>query len=136
MATPLLNDRTSKLIHHSDRGVQYCSINYVQGLQAMDIAVSMGEVGSAYENPVAERVNGILKQEFALDRLFTTHEEATRAVKSAVRLYNQKRPHMSCDYLTPEVAHQQSGKLNKRWKAKKYSGKKSFKEIASTMPVA
>lgn len=82
-------------IHHSDRGVQYCSTEYVNVLKREGIAVSMAEAGNPYENAIAERMNGILKDEFLLDRTFADHVQATRAVGEAVEAYNRLRPHRS-----------------------------------------
>jgi transposase InsO family protein len=108
----------NRLIHHSDRGTQYCCGNYVELLQKSGIAISMTEKGDPYENAVAERVNGILKAEFNLSREFTNRQEALEATDKSVKAYNQLRPHMSCNYLTPVEAHQMTGKLNKKWKSK------------------
>ena len=76
----------------------------------------MTERGDPYENAIAERVNGILKEEFMLDQTFRNHEHAQQAVVRAIFTYNTQRPHASCDYMTPEQAHQYSGTLRKRWK--------------------
>lgn len=104
------------LIHHSDRGVQYCCGDYVEQLEAHKIRISMTENGDPYENAIAERVNGILKDEFELDQTFLDYEAAEKAVSSAVDRYNRLRPHASCDYLTPDQAHQSQGELHKRWR--------------------
>jgi transposase InsO family protein len=106
-----------KLIHHSDRGVQYCCAEYVQMLEHFSIQISMTENGDPYENAIAERVNGILKGEFGLDKTFSSIEQATAETNEAVNAYNFKRPHASCDYLTPAVAHEHNGILRKRWKS-------------------
>lgn len=122
-----LTQRTQSglLIHHSDRGVQYCSRDYVALLQKAGIAISMTEKGDPYENAIAERVNGILKSEFALGRLFTSTDEAKGAVAKSVCLYNDVRPHLSCDYLTPKAAHSQKGEMKRRWK-NYYAAKTTF----------
>jgi transposase InsO family protein len=104
------------LIHHSDRGTQYCSFEYVLSLKESDIAISMTEDGEGYENQIAERMNGILKTEFNLSRIFKTHEDAKIAVIQSIEAYNTKRPHMSCNYLTPLQAHEAKGQLEKKWK--------------------
>jgi putative transposase len=111
--------RQAQLIHHSDRGVQYCCSDYVQLLEHYDIHISMTENGDPYENAIAERINGILKTEFLLGKTFSTYELAAEAVALAVNNYNQLRPHASCNYLTPAAAHEQSGVLRKRWKNKR-----------------
>ena len=103
------------LMHHSDRGVQYCSYDYIKLLNREKIAVSMTQHGEAYENPIAERVNGILKTEFKLSRIFKSRSEALSAVKIAIEAYNNIRPHMSCSNLTPVVAHQTNELLVKYW---------------------
>jgi transposase InsO family protein len=105
-------------IHHSDRGSQYCSSDYVGMLQSAEIEISMTENGDPYENAVAERVNGILKHEFNLNQVFTDHAEAIDAVDRSIDAYNFLRPHMSCNYLTPMQAHQMTGNLKKHWKPK------------------
>jgi putative transposase len=104
------------LMHHSDRGVQYCSFDYVRLLNKERISISMTQNGEAYENPIAERINGILKTEFDLSRIFKSRSEALLAVKMAIEAYNNVRPHMSCGYLTPTVAHQSSEPLVRHWK--------------------
>lgn len=109
-------DKRHSLIHHSDRGIQYCCSDYVQLLVHHHIRISMTENGDPYENAIAERVNGILKNEFDLHKSFSSLAEAQQAVGEAVRKYNHIRPHSSCDYLTPVMAHQQNGRLRKRWK--------------------
>ena len=91
----------SGMIHHSDRGIQYCSNTYTELLSKNKILISMSEKGNPYENAVAERVNGILKEEFMLGQTFRTMSEAEKAVKEAIESYNELRPHMSIDYMTP-----------------------------------
>jgi transposase InsO family protein len=116
MALKHRDRRETMLIHHSDRGIQYCSETYVGLLRRNGIQISMSAPGNPYENAVAERVNGILKSEYYLDGCFRTIKEVRRAVEEAVRLYNTGRPHASCDYLTPEEAHRRHGPLKKRWR--------------------
>ena len=110
---------TNKLIHHSDRGIQYCCYDYVNYLKGCNIQISMTEKGDPYENAVAERVNGILKDEYDLYDTFEDFNQAHQAVKIAINKYNNKRPHRSCDMLTPAQAHLQTGPLKKRWNKKK-----------------
>lgn len=93
------------LIHHSDRGTQYCCDEYVSILKAKGISISMTQTGSPYDNAVAERVNGILKTEFDLYKTFKSHSQATAAIDYAVYKYNNLRLHASCGYKTPEKAH-------------------------------
>jgi len=109
-----------KLIHHSDRGSQYCSKAYVEMLTEANIAISMTENGDPYENPIAERVNGILKAEFDLYGPQAGLRETIGKIRENIQTYNQIRPHASCDYLTPDQAHLQHEELKKRWKPKKY----------------
>lgn len=107
---------SSKLIHHSDRGIQYCCSDYIRVLEGNDIQISMSGRGNPYENAIAERVNGILKSEFYLDRQFKNLAQVRLVVGETVKTYNTLRPHASCDYMTPEEAHRQHGILKKRWK--------------------
>jgi transposase InsO family protein len=109
--------RGTTLIHHSDRGSQYCCSEYVKVLDHYEIKISMTEKGDPYENAIAERINGILKGDFLLDKTFASFTEASQAVSDAVEKYNHIRPHDSCDRLTPVQAHNQSGFLRKRWKS-------------------
>lgn len=111
------------LIHHSDRGVQYCCAEYVEELKAKKIRISMTENGDPYENALAERVNGILKDEFELDQLFSSVEQARQAATRAVERYNTLRPHASCDYRTPDQAHGEQGQMRKRWSKPNYKSR-------------
>jgi putative transposase len=104
------------IIHHSDRGSQYCSHNYVDVLLKNNIAISMTENGDPYENALAERVNGIIKTEFNLYSSPHGFEQTTNQINKSIKAYNELRPHASCDYLTPNQAHLLSERLNKRWK--------------------
>jgi len=92
-------------IHHSDRGCQYCCHEYVQRLQARGLAISMTEVMHCYENALAERINGILKQEFEMDRTFKTKAQAKAAFQQAVWIYNHRRPHLKLNYRFPAAVH-------------------------------
>lgn len=109
------NPERTGLIHHSDRGVQYCCDAYVKLLQDKKIKISMSENGDPLENAIAERVNGILKQEL-LEEVFPDYEAAQKAIAIACSTYNHLRPHGSIDNLKPAEAHQKSGELKKRWK--------------------
>jgi transposase InsO family protein len=104
------------LIHHSDRGVQYCSEEYVRVLQKNNIAISMAAVGNPYENAVAERVNGILKDEWINDLHFATLRQAGRKLGEIIIQYNNLRLHSSCNMLTPSQAYKVSGELKRHWK--------------------
>jgi len=96
------------LIHHSDRGIQYCSNVYTQILKRKEIGISMTEENHCYENALAERVNGILKDEFYLDQTFMNVAHAKRAAKSVIKLYNEIRLHLSLDYKTPNMVYKLS----------------------------
>jgi putative transposase len=113
-------DRRSKatLIHHSDRGLQYCSGAYTARLVGSGATISMTERGDPYENAMAERINGVLKSEFLLSKTFRNLEEASVAVGKSIGIYNSQRPHGSCDYLTPDQAHLKEGVLPSKWKSK------------------
>lgn len=102
------------LIHHSDRGVQYCCDEYVKLLNHHEVKISMTEKGDPLENALAERVNGILKQEL-LEEVFNDFETAQKAVAIACSSYNHLRPHGSIDNLKPAQAHQLTGMIKKRW---------------------
>ena len=109
------NPNRDSLIHHSDRGVQYCCDEYVKLLQENTITISMTEKGDPLENAIAERLNGILKTEL-LEEVFANYSTAQREVAIACSTYNHLRPHGSIYNLKPAEAHQLSGKLKKRWK--------------------
>jgi transposase InsO family protein len=94
-----------RLIHHSDRGHQYCSKEYVATAQANRIRMSMTENGDPYENALAERMNRTIKEEFCLDREVPSLDTASRCVSEAVQLYNTYRPHLALDGATPESVH-------------------------------
>lgn len=100
------NPERKPLIHHSDRGVQYCSKDYVKILTKKKIKISMTEENHCYENAMAERLNGILKDEYLLDRTFNDFAHANKACKEAVRLYNTRRPHWALGFKTPEQVYQ------------------------------
>lgn len=101
-----LKEKPTGLVHHSDRGLQYCSTAYVTILNDHDIEISMTENGDPYENALAERVNGILKEEYLYDYSISTLNQARQVLDLVIVLYNEDRPHMSCNYKTPEFVHQ------------------------------
>jgi putative transposase len=92
-------------IHHSDRGCQYCSHEYVKRLKQRDLGISMAETDHCAENALAERVNGILKNEYGLDQEFKVKAQGRRAVDQAVYLYNTRRLHTALDYRVPAEVH-------------------------------
>jgi putative transposase len=120
MALSGRNKRHNQLIHHSDRGIQYCCEEYTSLLKKSGISISMAEAGNPYENSIAERVNETLKVELGLEREFPSHESAFQATVKTVEVYNEERLHMSCNNLTPNQAHNLTGELEKKWKPKKY----------------
>jgi len=106
----------SGLIHHSDRGIQYCSKEYTDLLNKHAISISMTENGDPLENPVAERINGILKDEYLNDKINNHSDLNPKHLSYAIEKYNTSRPHLSCEMLTPEEAHRGHGKLRRMWK--------------------
>jgi putative transposase len=119
MAISQLPSDAEDIIHHSDRGLQYCSSKYVNCLQKHKIKISMTENGDPYENAIAERVNGILKTEWLYDMELKELCEAKLAVKEIISIYNMERPHSSVEMLTPNQAHQMTGNLQRLWKTYK-----------------
>lgn len=93
------------LIHHSDRGFQYCSHDYTNLLKSKGIIPSMGQAGYCYDNAKAERVNGILKDEYLLDSTFKTVKQVLQATRQAIRKYNEERPHWSLYLQIPSKVH-------------------------------
>lgn len=114
------------MIHHSDRGLQYCSNEYQKILENNAILSSMTEQYDPYENAIAERINGILKQEFDIDKYDSNIETKGKLVKDSIRIYNNIRPHLSNDMLTPNQMHRQRIIKRKQYKTKKGSDKKSL----------
>ena len=119
-----LQERTSteSLIHHSDRGSQYCSDSYVRLLRSNRIHISMTQSGNPKDNAIAERVNGILKQELLM-AVYPGIRQARQSVTAAIDIYNRIRPHSSIDMMTPEKAHTQTGSIRRRWKTRIYKQK-------------
>jgi len=112
------NDKTQSLVHHSDRGVQYCCHAYVKLLQKQQIQISMTQTGDPLENAVAERIHKTIKEEFTNDRQinFCNIDEAKTEIKKFIEFYNRKRPHRSVQWLTPNEAYQCTGVLRRVWK--------------------
>ena len=106
-------------IHHSDRGIQYCCPDFAEFAKSKDIILSTTQNSSPYENAVAERVNGILKQEFGLGRTISNLKTAQKMVKQAIEIYNNQRRHYSLELKTPQFAH-----LNQIHKYKSYKKNK------------
>jgi len=99
------SSNTEGIIHHSDRGIQYCCHAYTSILKQKGIQISMGEAGNCYDNAIAERVNGILKDEYLLDAEFPNLQYAINATREAIYLYNHKRPHWSLNLRKPADVH-------------------------------
>jgi len=99
--------------HHSDRGCQYASHAYVKAAEAAGLKMSMTEKNHSAENAVAERVNGILKQEYWLDANFESSRQARKATMGGIHLYNHRRPHTALGMATPQEMHERAGNLRK-----------------------
>lgn len=106
------------LIYHSDRGLQYCSKLYTDYLKENNITISMTANSDPYENAIAERVNGILKDEFGLAERLNNIKEAIQQTRQSISIYNNLRPHVSCSMLTPVQMHQQREVKPKRYNKK------------------
>lgn len=111
MALKNLDSKTTGLVHHSDRGSQYCSARYVKLLNRNNIQISMTENGDPLENAIAERINGIIKGEYLFDQEISNLKSAREVLKSVVALYNDERPHSSISNLVPSQVH--GGELDK-----------------------
>lgn len=105
------------LIHHSDRGSQYCSTEYTSILKKLGVRISMTEDYKPTDNAIAERVNGIIKTEvlYRIKRP-ANHKEASERISEFITFYNARRPHMSIGYQTPEEAHEQTGEQERKWR--------------------
>ena len=127
MALSRLNGNPAEdLIHHSDRGVQYASYDYTKLLKEHHIKISMTECGDPKDNAVAERVNGIIKNELLMGMAFFSIEEVRKALEVAIDFYNNERPHMSLDWKTPAQAALCTGELEKKWKSYRENAIKSL----------
>jgi len=102
----LKHEKFDELIHHSDRGLQYCSTQYQQILNKNNIIPSMTDGYDCYQNALAERMNGIIKEEFLVVKP-SNIKQARLMITEAVKLYNERRPHTALNYLTPDVVHKQ-----------------------------
>lgn len=117
-----LTDRlhpTHNLIHHSDRGVQYCSTSYTKLLTQNNINISMTESGDPLDNAIAERINGIIKNEYIKHYRPSNLDQATVLLKQIVESYNERRPHLSIQMYTPNKVHHQNLQVNRQWKKSK-----------------
>jgi putative transposase len=118
--------KNEPIIHHSDRGLQYCSNEYQKILDKNNILPSMTEQYDPYENAIAERINGILKQEFDIDKYDINLNTKRSVVKNSIEIYNNFRPHLSNYMLTPNQMHKQKTIKRKSYKKEKGSDKKSL----------
>lgn len=118
MALKNMSD-TKDTIHHSDRGVQYCSHKYTKILKDNNIKISMTENSDPLENAVAERINKTLKEEFTTDKQisFSNYREARIIMSQIIKFYNDERPHRTLEMYTPTIAYQMNRKLKRKWKA-------------------
>lgn len=116
MAIAQLPADVMDVIHHSDRGGQYCSYQYVKILNKNSFRISMTQSGDPLENAIAERVNGILKDEWLNEMKLKNVKEAMNQTSRIIKIYNTLRPHSSIDMLTPEQAHYKHGTLKRHWK--------------------
>ena len=103
------------VIHHSDRGIQYCSTAYVELLQLNNAHISMTQNGDPYENAIAERINGILKSEL-IKSCYDNVENASSHISRCITIYNYRRRHASLNWQIPNDVHQQQGPQIRRWK--------------------
>lgn len=106
----------NKIIHHSDRGIQYCSEEYVNLLEKNHILISMTENGDPLENPIAERVNGIIKDEYINRYHYSSIKELEERLSQVVTFYNNERPHTSCSLFTPSKVYEQNLPVERKWK--------------------
>ncbi len=115
MAMKRLNGKEHNLMHHSDRGCQYASLEYVKLLRDSNIRISMTETGDPKDNAQAERINNTMKNELLKGKVFLSIKDVMSAVADAVDFYNNRRPHMSIDMMPPAQAAMCTGELIKKW---------------------
>ena len=124
------------LIHHSDRGLQYCCPDYTDTLESNHIDISMTTKHDPYENAVAERINGTLKNEFDLGDRLPDQKHAEREINKTIWIYNNIRPHDSCNKLTPIQAHAKENYKLKKWpmrfRKKQQENNLSLNQICNT----
>ena len=123
------SERLKGLVHHSDRGVQYCCDAYVAMLKAHEITISMCEDYNPTDNAIAESVNGKIKMESVYrQKCFNTFEHAYSVIERYIHFYNYRRPHMSIGYKIPAVVHLEQGEQKRMWKNKIYPKKQTGNE--------
>jgi len=118
VALEACTEKPLQLIHHSDRGIQYCSFDYVNLLREHNIKISMTESGDPLENALAERINGIIKNEYLMHYQVESIQQATELLDEIVNRYNRLRPHQSINMTTPSVAHETGLAPNRSWSKK------------------
>lgn len=116
MAIKYRTGSLNELIHHSDRGIQYCTHEYIALLNEKGIRISMTEKGDPLENAIAERVNGIIKNEYLLNNTITDEQHAKQLLEKTVMAYNNHRPHLSCQMKTPDYVHDNQIEIHRLWK--------------------
>lgn len=118
MALAQRQNKDEKLTHHSDRGAQYCSHEYVNLLKSNNIEISMTQTGDPLENAIAERINKTIKEEFTTERQmsFSSLKKAKEEMSIIITFYNNERPHRSIEWLKPNEAHNRTGELQRQWK--------------------
>ena len=123
---------TKGCIHHSDRGIQYCSHEYTKYISNNGMQISMTENGDPLENPIAERINRTIKEEFTNEKTlrFASFPGAMRNIPTFVKFYNEERPHRSIEMLTPSTAYKMKGELKRKWKAY-YPSKKITQQLTA-----
>lgn len=121
MALEACPEKSLELIHHSDRGNQYCSFQYVNVLKNHTVKISMTESGDPLENALAERINGIIKNEYLNHYNIESIEQAQELLKDVVNRYNNLRPHQSINMLTPQIVHENNLLVNRNWSKKRES---------------
>ena len=138
MALPRIEGRDVDLIHHSDRGCQYASREYVDMLMAHGIRVSMTESGDPKDNAQAERINNTMKNELLKGKIFRNMAEVVAAVAIAVDFYNNRRPHMSVGMMTPAEAANYTGDRDMKWTSYRHlaiKAKNNFVNTEKSLPL-
>jgi putative transposase len=125
-AVQKVNSPIGELIHHSDRGFQYCAYEYTDLLKAKGISISMTQNGDPLENPIAERINGILKQEYLNHFPVNNIDQAEILLEQIVNRYNSERPHMSCQLMVPDTIHHSKLSLLGKYNMSTYIRNKKY----------
>lgn len=126
MAYSCSNENKEKLIHHSDRGTQYACMLYTSYLKERNVQISMTQSGDPKDNAIAERINGIIKNEFLNHYQFEHITHVRQRMEQVVQFYNTQRPHRSLDMMTPAQVREKTGIIKKRWKSYKDEYRKPY----------